>query len=217
MSLASECRWQGCKSDRVIWQIYCEEHLAINPSSDSEDKPALKAVAETFYNCPICGKELPTTAKCNPEAHVGLVATRDKPNDELRELHTNLATDISNILYSGCGYSMKPDFTLEDQKEMDAVNLKIQALIKAQEERAVLEAIEARTPVTIMGKALEEVVVILSALELERIADMKMTMGKLDEWMKLVREDHHKAVQKALDRTMEDTFKRLQSNQESKQ
>lgn len=67
---------------------------------------------------------------------------------------------------------------------------------------------EEMTPVTIMGKTLDEVCVILSALELERIADMKMTMSHLDDWMKLVREDHHKAVQKALNKAVESTLER---------
>lgn len=62
-------------------------------------------------------------------------------------------------------------------------------------ERAVRE----NTPVTIMGKTIEEVWVILSALELEHIEDMKMTMSNLDRWMKRVREDQNKAMLRAID------------------
>jgi hypothetical protein len=61
----------------------------------------------------------------------------------------------------------------------------------------IAQEVEAARPTQIMGKSVEEIMVILSALELERITDMEMTMGKLDEWMKLVREDYRKAMEKA--------------------
>jgi len=70
----------------------------------------------------------------------------------------------------------------------------IQALNLYIEERVA----EATTPTHIMGKPIDEVIMILSALELERIEDLKMTMTNLDEWMKRVRDDHHKAMQKAI-------------------
>ncbi len=58
------------------------------------------------------------------------------------------------------------------------------------------------TPVKIMGKSVDEICVILSALELERLADMKMTMSYLDYWMKKVRDEHHKAMQKAINSSL---------------
>lgn len=70
-----------------------------------------------------------------------------------------------------------------------------------------LEAI-VNTPVKIMGKSVDEICVILSALELERLADMKMTMSYLDYWMKKVRDEHHKAMQKAINSSL----RRYQSN-----
>lgn len=56
-------------------------------------------------------------------------------------------------------------------------------------------------PITIMGKSLDEIVVILSALELERIEDMKMTMSNLNKWIERVREEYTKDMQRALDKT----------------
>ena len=79
----------------------------------------------------------------------------------------------------------------------------------------VLEEVEAQKPTHIMGKPLEEVVQILSALKLERIADMQMTMNKLSDWMELVREDHRKAVQRSLDKTMEQFTQRSIITKES--
>lgn len=57
--------------------------------------------------------------------------------------------------------------------------------------------------IRICGKSVDEIVVILNALELERIEDLKMTMSNLDEWIKRVRADQHKATQRALDKTMQ--------------
>lgn len=65
------------------------------------------------------------------------------------------------------------------------------------------EVAKANTPTHIMGKPIDEVIMILSALELERIEDLKMTMSNLDEWMKRVRADHHKAMQKAVEKSFE--------------
>lgn len=89
-------------------------------------------------------------------------------------------------------------------KDVNEHLAKFKAALTTLTEEVVDEKVRELTPITIMGKTLDEVVVIFSALELERIADMKMTMSKLDDWMKLVREDHHKAVQKALDKTFKD-------------
>jgi PHD/YefM family antitoxin component YafN of YafNO toxin-antitoxin module len=84
----------------------------------------------------------------------------------------------------------------------------IMSLIQQDRERVR----EEMTPVTIMGKTLEEVVVILSALELERIADMKMTMSKLDDWMKLVREDHRKATERAIKRSFDSLSQNIEKD-----
>ena len=58
-------------------------------------------------------------------------------------------------------------------------------------------------PTHIMGRPIDEVCQILSALELERIEDLKMTMDNLGEWMERVRDDYRKAMQKAMDNTIE--------------
>lgn len=65
------------------------------------------------------------------------------------------------------------------------------------------EVDKANRPTHIMGKTLEEVCQILSALELERIEDLKMTMDNLGEWMERVRADHHKAMQRAMDKSFD--------------
>lgn len=67
----------------------------------------------------------------------------------------------------------------------------------------IQEEVDTATPVTIMGKTIDEVLVILSALELERIADMKMTMGRLGDWMKLLREDYRKSMEMAIEKTFD--------------
>lgn len=69
-------------------------------------------------------------------------------------------------------------------------------------------------PAHIMGKSIDEVIQILSGLELERIEDLQMTMSNLGEWMERVREDHHKAVQKALDKSFEDISAQLKKGKE---
>lgn len=81
------------------------------------------------------------------------------------------------------------------KKALDRTMGMIERFILQDRERAVRE----NTPVTIMGKTIEEVWVILSALELEHIEDMKMTMSNLDRWMKRVREDQNKAMLRAID------------------
>lgn len=67
---------------------------------------------------------------------------------------------------------------------------------------------KATMPTHIMGRPIEEVITILNALELERIEDLKMTMSNLNEWMERVRDDHHRAMQKAIDNTFATLKKR---------
>lgn len=93
-----------------------------------------------------------------------------------------------------------PNYDKEHDRRFRGAIVKLH---EAETTRREQEFIEKNTPITIMGKTLDEVVVILSALELERIADMKMTIRHLDDWMKLVRENHHKAMQKAINKSFE--------------
>jgi hypothetical protein len=74
----------------------------------------------------------------------------------------------------------------------DKALVKIQALIDTQVRLGRNE------PVTIMGKTIDEVCVILSALELERITDIEVTMDNLDKLAKKMREDIWEANQKAI-------------------
>jgi len=69
-------------------------------------------------------------------------------------------------------------------------------------------------PVAIMGHSLYEVSQILSALELERIEDLKVTMDNLGEWMERVRDDHHEAMQRAMDKTFEKTLSQLREGKQ---
>ena len=63
-----------------------------------------------------------------------------------------------------------------------------------------------------MGHSIDEVCQILAGLELERIEDLEMTMSNLGEWMERVRADHHKAVQKAMDKSFEQFSAQLKDN-----
>jgi hypothetical protein len=69
---------------------------------------------------------------------------------------------------------------------------------------------EARNePVTICGKTVDEIVVILNALDLERITDIKVTMSNLDKLYKKLVEDMREANQKAINQVFTDKFNQL--------
>jgi hypothetical protein len=58
---------------------------------------------------------------------------------------------------------------------------------------------EARNaPVTICGKSVDEIVVILNALDLEQITDIEVTMGNLNKLYKKLVEDVREANEKAI-------------------
>lgn len=97
---------------------------------------------------------------------------------------------LDEILEEHCSYASHPKgYTcVECDPAKQAILTHIDTVCREAENR----------PVTIMGKTIDEIVVILSALELERIADMKMTMSKLDEWLKLLADDQRQAYDKAM-------------------
>ncbi len=86
----------------------------------------------------------------------------------------------------------EPDYPIlsykDTQKIVEYLLPNIQALITKEKNK----------PVTIMGKTIDEVCVILSALELERITDIKVTMENLDKLAKKMQEDIWEANQKAI-------------------
>lgn len=55
----------------------------------------------------------------------------------------------------------------------------------------------------IMGKSVDEICVILSALELERITGIKVTMGNLNKLSKIVTEDLRESFQKAITKSFD--------------
>jgi hypothetical protein len=71
------------------------------------------------------------------------------------------------------------------------------------------KCLEARNePVKIMGKTVDEIVVILSALELQRITDIEVTMSNLDKLAKKLQEDMRESYQKAINLSIESTLTR---------
>lgn len=66
-----------------------------------------------------------------------------------------------------------------------------------------------RIPTAIMGKPIDEVYVILNALDLERITNIKVTMSNLDKLYMKLREDVWEANQKAINATLEQTINRI--------
>jgi hypothetical protein len=70
-------------------------------------------------------------------------------------------------------------------------------------------------PVTIMGKTIDEVYLILCALELERITDIKVTMANLDKLYLKLSDDMQLANQKAIDAAVA-TFTTKQDIKEDK-
>ena len=55
------------------------------------------ATMPEFYNCEVCGRELPTTAKCNPQAHIGLVTSTTNTTDTNQASEDKLAKQIESI------------------------------------------------------------------------------------------------------------------------
>jgi hypothetical protein len=67
----------------------------------------------------------------------------------------------------------------------------------------------------IMGKSVDEICTILCGLDVERITDIKMTMGNLDKLSKIVTADLRESYQKAISKTFED-FRQLAKKESSK-
>lgn len=65
------------------------------------------------------------------------------------------------------------------------------------------------TSVTICGKSIDEVVVILNALDLERITDIEVTMGNLNKLYQKLVEDMREANQKAINSAFNSYFNQL--------
>lgn len=59
--------------------------------TDTNQASDVYATMPEFYNCEVCGRELPTTAKCNPQAHIGLVTSTTNPTD------TNQASELFDL------------------------------------------------------------------------------------------------------------------------
>ena len=66
--------------------------------ADTNQASDVYATMPEFYNCEVCGRELPTTARCNPQAHIGLATsttntldTNQASEDELRDELYDLA------------------------------------------------------------------------------------------------------------------------------
>ena len=64
-----------------------------------------------------------------------------------------------------------------------------------------------REQIRIMGKTPEEIMTILTALELERIADMEMTMGNLGDWVELLKKDMQDSAQKAMHQSIDNLLR----------
>lgn len=105
---------------------------------------------------------------------------------------------------------------LRAKKDTEALKQALSAYITEQVRLARNE------PVTIMGKSVDEIIVILSALEIERLTDIQVTMSNLDVLVKKMREDLQEATQKALnhavssviDRAKVDRTAQLQTKEE---
>jgi len=65
------------------------------------------------------------------------------------------------------------------------------------------EVAKVNSPTHIMGKPIDEVCGILSMLDMERLAEMQLTMANLKKWQKLLAEEQRKTFEKALANQLE--------------
>lgn len=99
-----------------------------------------------------------------------------------------------------------PAYTLKDrQTQIDEAKQFISALIVDEVQKAKVEFVDnAYNNTKIMGKSVDEICMILSALDIERITDIKFTMSNLDKLSKIVTKDLRESYQKAVTKTFND-------------
>lgn len=142
--------------------------------------------------CPACKNGVEAKKTIVGEVELLCKAHLDELNGHLTTLVTPATKPLDEQIQDIFNDNVEDVHPYGIEYDLPAVTTAIKALITNAEKQA------RNTPTHIMGKTIDEVCGILAMLDMERLAEMQLTMANLHKWYKLLAEEQKAMLEKSI-------------------